>query len=263
MCKLKLDSLGLSICLNSSDYARFCVSSKMLCLKNPIYIYYMWLLGVGSLCMAPILALGPHDSEGRLEGLVVKVLDHECTSVHSPWEDRFYTPSPPGSDSWDCDCARIEAKVSVHHHLWVVVVVVVYRIGLPTPAIPCAAQGAVDRDPTCREEGERAQDSRGQQQQGILHCAGHGPRRGPKGLLLSLVVSLIIVTVVCFIIGLWQRDYETYIYIYIYICMYIYVYIHIYISLSLSLYIYIYGTTVSESGGGTGGLQRSARMSNT
>ena len=28
----------------------------------------------------------------------------------------------------DCDCTRIEAKASIHHPLWVVVV---YRIGLP------------------------------------------------------------------------------------------------------------------------------------
>ena len=35
--------------------------------------------------------------------------------------------------SWDCECARIEVKGSMHHPLWVVVVVgVVYRIGLPS-----------------------------------------------------------------------------------------------------------------------------------
>ena len=33
------------------------------------------------------------------------------------WEERFYTPPPPGSDFWDCDCP-----------LWVMVV---YGIGLP------------------------------------------------------------------------------------------------------------------------------------
>ena len=27
------------------------------------------------------------------------------------WEERFYTPPPPGSHFRDCDCARIEAKV--------------------------------------------------------------------------------------------------------------------------------------------------------
>ena len=56
------------------------------------------------------------------------------------WEERFYTPPPPGSGFSDCDCARIETKASIHPPLWVVVVVllllvlvvvlvVVYRIG--------------------------------------------------------------------------------------------------------------------------------------
>ena len=44
------------------------------------------------------------------------------------WEERFYTPPPPGNNLRDCKCARIETKVSIHHPLWVVVV---YRIGLP------------------------------------------------------------------------------------------------------------------------------------
>ena len=45
-------------------------------------------------------------------------------------EERFYTP-PPGCGFWDCDCTMIETKASIHHPLWVVMVVVVYRIGLP------------------------------------------------------------------------------------------------------------------------------------
>ena len=30
------------------------------------------------------------------------------------WEDRFYTPPPPGGNFWDCDCARIETTASIH-----------------------------------------------------------------------------------------------------------------------------------------------------
>ena len=45
------------------------------------------------------------------------------------WEERFYTPPPPGNNLRDCKCARFETKASIHHPLWVVVV---YRIGLPT-----------------------------------------------------------------------------------------------------------------------------------
>ena len=47
------------------------------------------------------------------------------------WEDRFYTPPPPGSDFWDCKCARMETTTSAHHPLWVVVV---YRIGFANDA---------------------------------------------------------------------------------------------------------------------------------
>ena len=49
------------------------------------------------------------------------------------WEERFYTPPPPGNEFRDCDCARIETKASIHHPLGVVlrvVVVVVYRFSL-------------------------------------------------------------------------------------------------------------------------------------
>ena len=45
------------------------------------------------------------------------------------WEDIFYRPPPPGSDSWDCDCTRIEIEASIHHTLWVVVV---HRFGFPS-----------------------------------------------------------------------------------------------------------------------------------
>ena len=45
------------------------------------------------------------------------------------WEEIFYTPPPPGSSSWDCKCARTATKASIHHPLWVGVVVC--RIGLP------------------------------------------------------------------------------------------------------------------------------------
>ena len=27
-----------------------------------------------------------------------------------PWEERFYTPPPPGSDFWDCDCVELRQK---------------------------------------------------------------------------------------------------------------------------------------------------------
>ena len=53
------------------------------------------------------------------------------------WEERFYTPPPPGNHFRDCKRARIKTEASVHHSLWVVVVVVVvYKIALPsaTPA---------------------------------------------------------------------------------------------------------------------------------
>ena len=43
--------------------------------------------------------------------------------------ERFYTPPSPGSDLWDCSCARIETEASIQRPLWVVVVV--YRIGFP------------------------------------------------------------------------------------------------------------------------------------
>ena len=48
--------------------------------------------------------------------------------VIETWEERFHAPPPPGSNFRDCKCARIEAKASVHHPLWVVVV---YEIDLP------------------------------------------------------------------------------------------------------------------------------------
>ena len=47
------------------------------------------------------------------------------------WEERFYKPPPHGSNFRDCECARTETKASIHHPLWVVVVVV-YKIALPT-----------------------------------------------------------------------------------------------------------------------------------
>ena len=51
------------------------------------------------------------------------------------WEERFYyTPPPPGNHLRDCNCARIETKASIHHPLWVVVVVV-YKIVLPMTSI--------------------------------------------------------------------------------------------------------------------------------
>ena len=42
------------------------------------------------------------------------------------WEERFYARPPPGSNFRDCKCARIETKASIHHPLWVVMVV--YKI---------------------------------------------------------------------------------------------------------------------------------------
>ena len=60
---------------------------------------------------------------------------------HHSWEERVYTPLPPGNNFWDCKCARIETKASVHHPIWVVVVVgvvvgvVVYKIVLPNGSI--------------------------------------------------------------------------------------------------------------------------------
>ena len=44
------------------------------------------------------------------------------------WEERFYTPPPPGSNFRDCKCDRFKTKASIHHPLWVVVV---YIIALP------------------------------------------------------------------------------------------------------------------------------------
>ena len=47
-------------------------------------------------------------------------------------EEGLYTPPPPGNHFRDCKCAGIETTTSIHHPLWVVVVVVVvYRFGLP------------------------------------------------------------------------------------------------------------------------------------
>ena len=40
------------------------------------------------------------------------------------WRERFYTPPPPGSDFQGCDCTRTETQASLHHPLWVLVVVV-------------------------------------------------------------------------------------------------------------------------------------------
>ena len=42
-------------------------------------------------------------------------------------EERFYAPPPPGNNFWDCKCARIETTASIHHPLWVVVMLV-YKI---------------------------------------------------------------------------------------------------------------------------------------
>ena len=58
------------------------------------------------------------------------------------WEDRFYTPPPPGRDFWDSKCARIETNTFIHHPLWVVVVV--YKIVLPT----CVCAGTARRRST-------------------------------------------------------------------------------------------------------------------
>ena len=77
-----------------------------------------------------------------LQALLSFIGDLPQGSRHIParaiWEERFCTPRPPGGNFSDCDCARIEAKASIHHPLfWVVVVVVVvgvYGIGLPTMA---------------------------------------------------------------------------------------------------------------------------------
>ena len=35
--------------------------------------------------------------------------------VAGSWEEGFYTPPPPGSNFWDCKCARIETRASIHH----------------------------------------------------------------------------------------------------------------------------------------------------
>ena len=59
------------------------------------------------------------------------------------WEERFYTPPPPGSNFRDCKGARVEAKASIHHPLWMVVVVVVYYIALPNS--PLLAQPIMRR----------------------------------------------------------------------------------------------------------------------
>ena len=93
-----------------------------------IYIYiYIYLLGglwltESSIPGCPVSALvgGPNPHQSLWSGLTPN------------WEDRFYTPPPPERESWDCNCARIETKASIHHPLWVVVV---YRIGLPTNPI--------------------------------------------------------------------------------------------------------------------------------
>ena len=55
----------------------------------------------------------------------------EATRRVHYWEEKLYTPPPPGSDSRHRDCTRIETTTSIHHPLWVVVVVVVYGFGLP------------------------------------------------------------------------------------------------------------------------------------
>ena len=46
--------------------------------------------------------------------------------------ERFCSPPPPGSNFRDCKCARIETTTSIRHPLWAVVVVVMYKIALPT-----------------------------------------------------------------------------------------------------------------------------------
>ena len=85
-------------------------------------------------------------------------------------------------------CRHVYVYVYIYIYMYVYVCmsvyiyIYIYIYILPTPALPCAAQGAGDRDPERQTEGERAQDSHGQEQQDILNCAGHGPWRGPKGL---------------------------------------------------------------------------------
>ena len=75
------------------------------------------------------------------------------------WEERFCTPPPPGGNFGDRECARIETKASIHHPLWVVVVVVVvYRIDLPNDALQLGGgEPSGRRQPLSEEEEKRRQ----------------------------------------------------------------------------------------------------------
>ena len=79
---------------------------------------------------------------------------HMC-HIPSNTGKRFSTPPPPGSNFKDCQCARIETKASIHHPLWVVVVV--YRIGNPinTLCLAPTARGKVEAEDVLAPGGER------------------------------------------------------------------------------------------------------------
>ena len=91
------------------------------CIRKTITTHVSWQI----VCFAQTLVCRGKNADKQ----VADVRRFLVTELCKPqWEERLYTPPPPISDVWDCDCTQIETKASAHHPLWVVVV---YRIGLP------------------------------------------------------------------------------------------------------------------------------------
>ena len=75
------------------------------------------------ICTGRSLCHGRRKFQQRLNNYRASKTQRAIPRVHL-WEERFYIPSPPGSDFRDCKCARIETRNYIDHPLWVVVVVV-------------------------------------------------------------------------------------------------------------------------------------------
>ena len=75
---------------------------------------------------------GHREAQGVHEGAQSPQPKSTIKGGEQRWEERFYTPPPPGNHFRDCKCARIETEASIHHPL--LAVVLVYRIDLPKRA---------------------------------------------------------------------------------------------------------------------------------
>ena len=104
-----------------------------------------------------------------------------CT--HMYW---FYTPPPPGGDSEDCSRAKIEIEASTHAPLWVVVVGV-YRIGLPSTAALSV------------------QNCKGSLEPWIYSLGSGGAPTTIEITLIILIITIILIISICIIIIIRRR----------------------------------------------------------